>query len=114
VDAPLGRPPVFVRAGAALVLARGDIPQLRPHDVPPRLLYAVPSLENGRGSSPHFEDDGESWSLRSGDFVSCDVELAWTRDTIDVSVRRTGGARRPPDASEFEIVCPTAGGRKTG
>jgi alpha-glucosidase len=111
VAAPLGRPPVLVRAGAALVLARGEIPQLRPHDVPPRLLYLVPGAESGRGASPHFEDDGESWSLRSGDFLACDVELAWTRESFDVGLRRTDGARRPPDLAEFEIVCPTRDGR---
>lgn len=112
IDAPLGRPPVFVRAGAALVLARGAIPQTRPHDAPPRTLYLAPGFKNGRGTSPHFEDDGESWSSRSGDFLACDVELAWTRDGVELSLRRTGGARRPPELSEFEIVCPTEGGRR--
>lgn len=111
VEAPLGRPPVFVRAGAALVLVRGPIPQTRPHDAPPRTLYLVPGFKDGRGRSPHFEDDGESWSSRSGDFLACDAELAWTRDRVELALRRTGGARRPPDLSEFEIVCPTEGGR---
>jgi hypothetical protein len=75
------------------------------------LLYLVPGAESGRGASPHFEDDGESWSLRSGDFLACDVELAWTRESFDVGLRRTDGARRPPDLAEFEIVCPTRDGR---
>jgi alpha-glucosidase len=113
VDAPLGRPPIFVRVGAVLALAGPDIPAVRPHDAPARHLYFVPGSASGQSlaPTPHFEDDGESWSLRSGDFLACDVELAWTQASVDIALRRKSGARHAPGLAEFEIVCPTAGGR---
>ncbi|MBL8831963.1 MAG: hypothetical protein JNL71_06200, partial [Rhodospirillales bacterium] len=111
VEAPLGRPPLFVRAGAALLLAAREIPTVRPHDAPARTLYAVPGSGTGSGESPHFEDDGESWSLATGDHFAGAVRLDWDAARIRVSVRRTGG-RRALAAGDLAVESPTAAGRR--
>ncbi|MBI3503294.1 MAG: alpha-glucosidase [Proteobacteria bacterium] len=111
VDAPLGRPPLFVRVGAALVLAAREIQLARPHDTAARTLYAVPGIDAGTGGSAHFEDDGESWSLATGDHFAGRVELVWDNANMRVAVRREGGTRTLA-AGDFRIESPTAGSRR--
>jgi len=98
----LGRPPIFVRVGAVLALAGPDIPAVRPHDAPARHLYFVPGSASGQSlaPTPHFEDDGESWSLRSGDFLAMAAHLEWTRDAVQIVLARTGGTRSLPAVDE--------------
>jgi alpha-glucosidase (family GH31 glycosyl hydrolase) len=111
VEAPLGRPPLFVRVGAALLLAARDVPRVRPHDAPARTLYAVPGSADGSGGSPHFEDDGESWSLANGDHFAGDVRIGWSARELRVSVvRRTG--TRGISAADLSVELPSAGSRR--
>jgi alpha-glucosidase len=111
VEAPLGRPPLFVRVGASLVLAARDIPLVRPHDAPARTLYVVPGARSGNDGSFHFEDDGESWSLASGDHFAGRIALAWDASGVRLSVDRQSG-RRALDLPGFTVESPTAAGRK--
>jgi alpha-glucosidase len=110
VDAPLGRPPLFVRVGAALALAGRDIPSVRPHDAPARTLYVVPGSGTGSGASSHFEDDGESWSLASGEHFGGRLVCEWDARTVRVRIARESG-NRALDLQAFAVECPTAGGR---
>ncbi len=111
VEAPLGRPPLFVRVGAALLLAARDIPRVRPHDAPARTLYAVPGSTDGSGASPHFEDDGEGWSLANGDHFAGDVRIDWSARELRVSVKHRTGKRAVP-ATDFSVEVPTVDGRR--
>lgn len=110
VDAPLGRPPLFVRIGAALVLTGTEIPLVRPHDAPARTLFLAPGAGRGSGASLHFEDDGESWSLASGDHFTGQVRLDWSPTEIGVAIERTAG-RRDIKIAEFILECPNRGNR---
>jgi alpha-glucosidase len=114
VDAPLGRLPVFARVGAVLALAGPDIPAVRPHDAPARHLFFVAGAGSGTSlaASPHFEDDGESWSLRSGDFLALAARLEWTRDAVRIELKRTGGRRQLPEAAEFALDGAGLSGRR--
>ncbi len=114
VEAPLGRPPIFVRVGAVLALAGPDIPAVRPHDAPARHLYFVAGATSGQSQapSPHFEDDGESWSLRSGDFLAMAARLEWARDAVQIVLERKGGTRPLPAAEEFVLDGAGLSGRK--
>ncbi len=105
VDAPLGRPPIFVRVGAVLALAGPEIPAVRPHDAPARHLFFAAGEASGASlaPTPHFEDDGESWSLRSGDYLAMAARLEWTRDAVQIVLARTGGTRSLPAMEEFAL-----------
>jgi len=113
VDAPLGRLPIFVRAGAVLALAGPDIPAVLPHDAPARHLYAVTGSGTGKSLSPcpHFEDDGESWSLRTGDYLAMAASLEWTHEDARVALARANGNRALPGLGEFRIEIAGLAGR---
>ena len=99
-----------MRAGAALLLAAREISAVRPHDMPARTLLAVPGGGSGSGGSPHFEDDGESWSLVSGDHFAGDVRMEWSGTEVRVAVRARTGHRRVA-ASDLSVESPTIDGR---
>jgi alpha-glucosidase len=111
VDAPLGRPPLFVRVGAALVLADSEIAAVRPHDTPARTLFLAPGSGAGRGGSAHFEDDGESWSLETGAHFAGRIALSWTASAVAVSVERASG-RLPLSAADFVFRMPAGDARR--
>lgn len=98
VDAPLGRPPVFIRAGSALVLA-SELPFISPHDAPARRIYLATASDTENGQGYHFEDDGESWAYVAERF---DSSLAFTlvdgHATITISAQ-TGAYEAMRDAS---------------
>ncbi len=110
VAAQPGRLPVFVRVGAALLLA-GDIPLVRPHDAPARSLYLVPGFGDGGGGGDHFEDDGESWGLRSSACLALRLGMTWDRSTVSLAMQRTGGDWPVFDTKGLRIEAPTLGGR---
>jgi alpha-glucosidase len=104
VDAPLGRPPVFVRVGAALVLASAT-PDVKPHDAPARRLYLAVAGEAGEGVGRHFEDDGLSDAYLQGEALDFDLGLSWRDGRAAVLMRaRTG---RPADLP-WQVDGPTA------
>jgi alpha-glucosidase len=103
--APLGRPPVFIRAGAALVLASAT-PHVRPHDAPARRLYLAVAGARGQGQGAHVEDDGVSWTPEQGDRLGLDIALGWTRTRITARITRTGGARPLPALGDWRVSLP--------
>ena len=90
VTAELGRPPIFIRGGAALVLA-STTPHIKPHDAPARALYLGIAGAAGNGGGRHFEDDGASWGLRSGACLDLGIGLAWSGDAVQVTLTRRSG-----------------------
>jgi alpha-glucosidase len=89
VESPLGRPPVFVRSGAALVLAR-ETPDVKPHEAPARRLYLAIAGAAGQGGGRHFEDDGESWAYRNGDALLAEIQLAWGGGKATATIAASG------------------------
>lgn len=110
VDAPLGRLPIFVRAGAALLLAK-DIPAILPHEAPARVLYIVPGQGSGQSIGRHFEDDGLSWSYRKNQSLVLFLDLAWDNQKVDVHLR-SESLWPAPEAKSLSIMAPTAADRK--
>lgn len=108
VEAPLGRPPVFVRAGAALVLADAT-PCVRPHDAPARQLYLATTEATGRGRGRHFEDDGLAWPAETGAFLDLAIDLSWTANRASVHMERSGGALQIPPQSAWRVTTPRPG-----
>jgi alpha-glucosidase len=108
VAAELGAPPVFVRGGAVLALARAT-PAIQPHDVPARRLYVALTGSEGEGGGQHIEDDGESWAFRQGDLLDLAFTLNWTEQAATLGIHRRSGARVMP--ADWLIDAPLAAGR---
>lgn len=109
VGAELGKPPIFIRAGAALALASAT-PAVKPHDAPARQLYLATAGETGAGEGWHFEDDGVSWALRNGGFLDLGMTFTWDRESLSVQLRRLGGQWPIPQRADWRIVAPGAPG----
>lgn len=90
VAAPLGAPPIFIRAGAVLALA-ATTPHVAPHDAPARRLYVAVGGKSGSGCGRHFEDDGQSWGFRKGKFLELGFKSTWTETEIKLEQRRMSG-----------------------
>ena len=110
VAAELGTPPVFVRVGAALVLA-ATTPAVKPHDAPARRLYLAVAGDSGSGHGRHFEDDGLSWNLRDGGCLDLRLNLTWNRQEINVALSRSAGQWPVPPAAAWIPDATLAGGR---
>jgi alpha-glucosidase len=105
VDAPLGRPPIFVRVGVALVLA-AETPDVKPHDAPARRLWLAAAGPSGEGTGWHIEDDGETWRFRDGDYLETGIALSWDRRAVTARVSRAGGKRPLPPAGDWRAEAP--------
>lgn len=111
VAADLGAPPVFVRAGAALVLA-ATTPFEKPHEAPARRLYLATSGARGRGCGTHIEDDGLTWGFEKGDCLGLDITFDWGPGTIAPRFSRNAGHRAVPPLDAWIIDGPDAAARK--
>ncbi len=112
VDAPLGRPPVFIRGGAALVLAAAT-PDVKPHDAPARRLYLALTGASGTGQGRHFEDDGTSWGFTRGEALDLSVALDWDATDVRVRLVRAAGSRWPLGSqSGWQVDGAGIGGRR--
>ncbi len=105
VAAELGRPPIFVRVGAALVLASAT-PAIKPHEAPARRMYLAVAGGEGSGRGRHFEDDGTTWGWRRGQALELDVALTWKDRAVAVEMMRRGGAWDMPPATAWTIDAP--------
>jgi alpha-glucosidase len=110
VAAPLGRPPLFIRIGAAVMLA-SETPVVKPHDAPARLLYVATDGGLGTGCGNHVEDDGETFAYRDGALLDLGIATAWDAAGITVTLTRRAGTWPLPDPSSLTVVAPGADGR---
>jgi alpha-glucosidase len=110
VAAELGRPPIFVRVGAALVLAR-ETPSIKPHDAPARRLYLAIGGDSGTGAGRHIEDDGLTWGVREGQCLDLAVGLSWTPDQARITLKRSGGQWPVPPGEAWAVEMPQSGRR---
>lgn len=110
-SAPLGAPPIFIRAGAALALA-GATPHVKPHDAPARRLYLAMAGESGEAAGQHIEDDGVSWRFRDGDLLDLDIRARWSGADLAVTLRRRSGSRPVPREPEWVFDGPGIGSRR--
>lgn len=102
VDAPLGRPPIFVPAGTVLVLA-AETPVVRPTDAPARRLWVAVDAAAGEARGRHVEDDGVSERWRDGDFLDLEVAARWDASTLEIRLTRRGGDRPIPPVAEWRV-----------
>ncbi|MBL8653382.1 MAG: hypothetical protein JNJ97_04240, partial [Alphaproteobacteria bacterium] len=107
VDAPLGHPPIFIRAGAALVLA-ASTPDVKPHDAPARRLYLALPPGAGKSTGRHFEDDGVTWGLRRGAAMDLTIAVEWNATNVDIRLTAKGW----PAGKESDWRIDGAGARK--
>jgi alpha-glucosidase len=105
VAAPLGRPPVFIRAGAVLALAAAT-PDVKPHDAPARRLYLAMAGASGAGTGRHVEDDGVSFAYRDGGLLDLGFALAWSSSGADLRITRRAGRLALPAASDWRLDGP--------
>lgn len=103
VDAPLGRPPIFVRSGAVLVLA-SETPDVKPHEAPSRRLYIAVAGEEGMGGGRHFEDDGEGLGYLRGEALDLELRLSWSRTEISLGLRAPSGSMPEPSSWRTEVA----------
>jgi alpha-glucosidase len=111
VPADLGAPPVFIRAGAALVLAAAT-PDVKPHDAPARRLYLAITGETGTGTGSHFEDDGVSFGFQQGEALELALGLTWDAASASITLRRAGGNWPLPPAAAWHLDTPGLGARR--
>lgn len=90
VAAPLGQPPIFIRAGAVLALA-AETPHVKPHDAPARRLYCAIVGPRGEGKGRHFEDDGTSFAHEQGACLDLRFALRWGDGAARLDIERVGG-----------------------
>ncbi len=105
VDAPLGRPPIFVRVGAALALA-SSTPDVKPHDAPARRLWLAAAGPSGEGAGWHVEDDGETWRFREGDYLETGIAFTWAGGKVTVRLSRLGGEKPLPPPADWRAEAP--------
>ncbi len=95
VDAPLGRFPLFVRAGSILPMAK-TWDALSPHDAKQIELTAFLDETSNMLSSQLFYDDGESWAYQSQDASLLQLVVNTDQKNVSVDVSETwSGASRP-------------------
>jgi alpha-glucosidase len=111
VAAELGKPPIFVRVGAALALAR-ETPDVKPHDAAARRLYLAVAGAAGEGAGRHFEDDGRTYAYRDGDALDCDLAVKWAGDQVVVGWTRRSGRRPVPGLESWVVDAPGLGSRR--
>ncbi len=100
VAAPLGKPPIFIRSGAALVLASAT-PDVKPHDAPARRLYLAAAGAAGQGTGHHFEDDGISHAFADGDCLYLAISWRWDRNSASVEFMAAKGTHPAPPAEKW-------------
>lgn len=111
VEAPLGAPPIFICAGAALALAAAT-PAVKPEDAPARRLYLALAGARGTGAGVHVEDDGLTWRFRDGDLLALRFGLAWSETDVRVAIDREDGRRPMPPAEDWVVDAPGLDGRR--
>jgi alpha-glucosidase len=111
VKAELGKPPIFIRVGAALVLA-SETPYIKPHDAPFRRLYLAVSGLTGLGHGQHFEDDGLSWAYQKGQCLDLNLNWSWDEQSAEVRIKRRSGKQAMPDIASWKVEIVGAGKRK--
>ncbi len=105
VPAALGQPPIFVRVGAALVLA-STTPAIEPHKAPARRLYVALAGASGTGGGRHFEDDGTSWGLRAGQALDLGIAVSWSHQKASIELARLSGSWSIPASEDWTIDTP--------
>jgi alpha-glucosidase (family GH31 glycosyl hydrolase) len=110
VAAALGQPPIFIRAGAALVLASAT-PDVKPHDAPARRLYLAAVGAAGQGTGHHFEDDGVSHAFASGDCTDLAICWRWDTQAARVELRSAKGTRAAPPIADWTTELPGTSSR---
>jgi alpha-glucosidase len=111
VKAELGKPPIFIRAGAALVLASAT-PDIKPHDAPARRLYLAVVGNKGEGRGQHFEDDGLSWAYQKGQCLDLGITWSWTEEIVSVRFKRRSGRQALPTSADWQMDIAGAQKRK--
>ncbi len=102
VDAPLGRPPIFIRGGAVLALA-SETPVAKPYDASARRLYIAACGTSGEGKGWHTEDDGLTLGYAKGDFCDLAFTARWSKGEARVRVERVAGERAAPAPGEWTV-----------
>jgi alpha-glucosidase len=108
VKAELGKPPIFIRAGAALVLA-SETPDIKPHDAPFRRLYLAVAGKSGTGSGQHFEDDGLSWAYQKGQCLDLAIDWNWDGQAVEIRIKRRSGKQTMPELAAWKVDIAGAG-----
>ena len=83
-DAPLDKVPVFIKAGAIIPVADGEIRSTEdiPEDKISILTYP------GKGSFVHYQDDNETFAYRNGEYNA--VEYTLDGDKLEKKVLHKG------------------------
>jgi len=94
VDAPVGRIPVFVRAGAIIptqqvMQSSGEAP------VDPLTLQAFPPSEGQQYTSEYYEDDGISLQYEQGNYFKRTYTLSAAASSISLLMGAVDGAYKP-------------------
>jgi alpha-glucosidase len=95
VPAPLGRFPVFVRAGS-LVVTQADTDRADAPPSGPWQIDVYPGPTGTRGQTELYEDDGESRAYLGGAFARTPLALATDDDGTTIELGLRAGAWAPP------------------
>lgn len=79
---------------------------MKPHEALARQLYLALAGSSGSGIGRHIEDDGVSWSNKSGAFLDLSLALSWSSDTAKVTLTRRDGEWPIPEPDAWTTHCP--------
>jgi alpha-glucosidase len=103
VLAPWGKPPVFARAGSAIPVNLAEQHFAKPaHELG---FLVFPSTGAGLFETTAFEDDGQSFAYKSGDFGEWKVRIETTAKAVLVGITPSGKCQ--PQAT-VRVILPTS------
>jgi alpha-glucosidase len=102
VPAPLGRPPLFVRAGA-LVTTQDESQHADAPPAGPWRIDVYPGPPGTRGQAELYEDDGESRAYLRGAFARTPLALATDNDGTTIEIGPRTGGWTPPRAVVLRV-----------
>jgi alpha-glucosidase len=109
VDAPLGRIPLFARAGS-VIPTQQTVQYTSQAPVSPLTLYAFPPGAGTESLSRYYEDDGSSFNFAGGGYERREFHQAQNGRTRTITIDAADGSYIPPPRSILLrfMACPAA------
>ena len=95
VDAPVGRIPVFARAGS-VIPTQQTVQYTSQAPISPLTLYAFPPAGGTESLSPYYEDDGSSFDFAKGEYYRRVFRQSQTGRNRTVTIDAVEGSYVPP------------------
>ncbi|WP_249871286.1 glycoside hydrolase family 31 protein [Oceanobacillus saliphilus] len=96
VDAPLDKIPMFAQSGSVFPVRDGEI-SFKNKNLEERGLLIYPTLGEGYFTASFYEDDGESFNYKKGEFAYIKTVIQTYEDKVDIRLAVEGDYHLPYD-----------------